>query len=108
MNCSSVWLSFASDHPALAGHFPQRPIIPGVVLLDEALYAIEQAAIDHVPGPAGSHWHISSVKFHRVVQPNETLRLECVQQAGGALRLEMHVGQALALSAAIERRQPQL
>jgi 3-hydroxyacyl-[acyl-carrier-protein] dehydratase len=105
MNWSSVWLSFASDHPALAGHFPQHPIIPGVLLLDEALNAIEQAAIGPVAEPGGSHWHITSVKFHRVVLPDESLRLECVPQAGGTLRLEMHAGQALALSAAIERRQ---
>jgi 3-hydroxymyristoyl/3-hydroxydecanoyl-(acyl carrier protein) dehydratase len=105
MNCSGVSLSFASDHPALAGHFPQHPIIPGVLLLDEALYAIEQAGIGQPAQPEGSHWHISSVKFHRVVLPDETLRLQWVQQAGGALRLEMHAGQALAFSAAIERRQ---
>ena len=27
---------FGSDHPALPGHFPGRPIVPGVVLLDHA------------------------------------------------------------------------
>ena len=105
MNWSSTSLSFASDHPALAGHFPQHPIIPGVLLLDEALNAVQQAGIAVLAQPEGWHWHISSVKFHRVVLADETLRLECVQQAGGALRLEMHVGHALALSAAIERRQ---
>ncbi|MBS1142561.1 MAG: hypothetical protein H6R13_4014, partial [Proteobacteria bacterium] len=26
-----------SDHPALTGHFPGRPIMPGVVLLDQAI-----------------------------------------------------------------------
>jgi 3-hydroxymyristoyl/3-hydroxydecanoyl-(acyl carrier protein) dehydratase len=104
MNWSSVWLRVAPDHPALAGHFPQHPIIPGVVLLDEALYAIEQAATDQQPALAGTHWYISSVKFHRIVQPNETLRLECMEQAGGRLRFELHAAQALVVSASIERR----
>jgi 3-hydroxymyristoyl/3-hydroxydecanoyl-(acyl carrier protein) dehydratase len=28
------------DHPALSGHFPGRPLIPGVVLLQESLATI--------------------------------------------------------------------
>jgi 3-hydroxymyristoyl/3-hydroxydecanoyl-(acyl carrier protein) dehydratase len=27
---------FTSDHPALAGHFPGDPIVPGSILLDHA------------------------------------------------------------------------
>ena len=30
-------MSVAADHPALPGHFPGRPIIPGVVLLQIVL-----------------------------------------------------------------------
>jgi 3-hydroxyacyl-[acyl-carrier-protein] dehydratase len=29
-----------ADHPSLPGHFPGRPIVPGVVLLDEVVAAI--------------------------------------------------------------------
>jgi len=61
------------DHPALAGHFPDNPIVPGVVLLTELLRAIEQEL----------HWEkgpvtVSSVKFMRLLRPNEpfTLRVE--------------------------------
>lgn len=29
----------AADHPALAGHFPGRPVVPAVMILDEVLAA---------------------------------------------------------------------
>lgn len=30
----------AATHPALAGHFPDRSVVPGVVVLDEVLAAL--------------------------------------------------------------------
>lgn len=33
--------SIPHDHPSLRGHFPGRPIVPGVVLLERVLEAIE-------------------------------------------------------------------
>jgi 3-hydroxyacyl-[acyl-carrier-protein] dehydratase len=109
MSPSGVWLRFAPDHPALAGHFPQQPIVPGVLLLDAALHAIEQAAAQELPALDGTHWHIAQVKFHRVVRPDESVRLDCTKQppaagASRALRIELHAQQALVLSASIERR----
>jgi 3-hydroxymyristoyl/3-hydroxydecanoyl-(acyl carrier protein) dehydratase len=97
MNARSAWLRIASDHPALAGHFPGHPIVPGALLLDEALHAIDGAA---------TSWHIASLKFHRIVRPDEALRLECSTQPDGALRLELRAEEALVMSGLLERRQP--
>ena len=30
-----------ADHPCLPGHFPGRPVVPGVLLLEQVLAAIE-------------------------------------------------------------------
>lgn len=55
------------DHPALAGHFPGNPIVPGVVLLDAVLRA---AGLGRARLP--------SVKFHAPLRPGEefTIRIE--------------------------------
>jgi 3-hydroxyacyl-[acyl-carrier-protein] dehydratase len=37
---SQVSFSVSGDHASLAGHFPGRPVVPGVVLLAETLSAI--------------------------------------------------------------------
>lgn len=34
--------TIAADHPSLPGHFPDAPIVPGVVILDEILSALTQ------------------------------------------------------------------
>jgi 3-hydroxymyristoyl/3-hydroxydecanoyl-(acyl carrier protein) dehydratase len=36
--------SFAPDHPALAGHFPHHPLLPGALLLDWACRELAGAA----------------------------------------------------------------
>jgi 3-hydroxymyristoyl/3-hydroxydecanoyl-(acyl carrier protein) dehydratase len=61
------------NHPALAGHFPGNPVVPGVVLLTELLRAIERE-LGWESGPVT----VTAVKFMRLLRPNEsfTLRLE--------------------------------
>ncbi len=58
-----------ADHPAFAGHFPGRPILPGVVLLDEALRAARELA------PDATAWSIPQAKFLQPVLPGEHLLL---------------------------------
>lgn len=37
----SASLVVQADHPALSGHFPGNPVVPGVLLLDRVLEALE-------------------------------------------------------------------
>jgi 3-hydroxyacyl-[acyl-carrier-protein] dehydratase len=57
-----------ADHPALAGHFPGRPIMPGVVLLDQAILFAERLL-----GYPVAEWQIGSAKFFSPVVPGELL-----------------------------------
>lgn len=74
-------LTIDAGHPALAGHFPGTPIVPGVVLLDETLRAVEQDAAD-----TAKRWRISTAKFLSPVRPGEELTLAHEPQADGSLR----------------------
>src|SRR5665213_2673147 len=94
MTRSRVPLRIAADHPALAGHFPGQPIVPGVVLLDEVVQAIQ--AQRHLPTGAG--WRIEVVKFHQVVLPDQPLQLDYEADSGGAFAFELHCAGSLAAS----------
>jgi 3-hydroxymyristoyl/3-hydroxydecanoyl-(acyl carrier protein) dehydratase len=74
-------IKIPKDHPAFAGHFPKFPVLPGAVLLDEALQIIErERRIDL------TQWRIASVKFLDVVRPGDALRLEHDAPHGGLIR----------------------
>lgn len=63
-----------ADHPSLPGHFPGRPVVPGVVLLDRVLEAIEAEG-----APVGALC-LPQVKFLRPLLPQETARIELQAQ----------------------------
>jgi len=67
-------------HPCLPGHFPGRPVVPGVVLLDRVLDAIEAV---HGPLPA---LRLPQVKFVQPLLPGEraTVALESIEAPEGA------------------------
>jgi 3-hydroxymyristoyl/3-hydroxydecanoyl-(acyl carrier protein) dehydratase len=67
----------AADHPCLPGHFPGRPIVPGVVLLDEAL------ALVLVQAPGLRVAELPSVRFLRPVRPGEAVAVEHEPAAPG-------------------------
>ncbi len=85
-------VTIRADHPALAGHFPGLPILPGVLLLDETLRALEQAE-----SLAVTQWRIGRAKFLKPVRPGETLVLEHRRLPNGSVRFTiLSAGQLVA------------
>jgi acyl-coenzyme A synthetase/AMP-(fatty) acid ligase len=78
----------AEDHPAFAGHFPGHPLLPGALLLDEAVRAVEAAA-----GAPLSALRIDSAKFVGPARPGETLSIRCETGAEGAASFEILSGE---------------
>ena len=85
-------VTIAADHPAFAGHFPGRPMLPGVLLLDAALHAVTQAreasGETSAFGPA-VRCQIASAKFLSPVQPAETLTISWTGTASGQTRFDI-------------------
>ena len=94
---SAPVLEIAPDHPALAGHFPGMPVVPGVVLLDHALQAIGTAL-----GADLSACRIASVKFLSPVLPQQPV--EVLHDGGdGAIRFTLMHGERKVASGVIHR-----
>lgn len=71
-----IALAIAAAHPAFAGHFPSRPIVPGVVLLDESLRAIASHFGIDQDGPSSAVCSIGAAKFLSAVGPGEPVWIE--------------------------------
>ncbi len=84
------------EHPALAGHFPGRPIVPGVVLLDHALDAIGSAL-----GKNFGACRIESAKFLSPAAPGEALDITYETSASGAIRFTIRAGVRAVASGAV-------
>jgi 3-hydroxymyristoyl/3-hydroxydecanoyl-(acyl carrier protein) dehydratase len=77
-------VNVAPDHPAFAGHFPGRPVLPAVVLLSEILAEIEART-----GRSSQRWTIATAKFPAAVTPGESLTLSHTDTPSGGIRFEV-------------------
>ncbi|MFC5430606.1 AMP-binding protein [Paraburkholderia denitrificans] len=87
-NTAPLTFTIPADHPALPGHFPGQPIVPGVVLLDHALMALG-AALNR----SFDRCRINSAKFLSPAAPGETLDVGFESTASGAIRFTVRAGQ---------------
>jgi 3-hydroxyacyl-[acyl-carrier-protein] dehydratase len=72
-----------SSHPCLAGHFPDRPIVPAVVLLDCVLDEAERWL-----GAAPAVLALPQAKFTAPLLPEQTAQLQLTVQ-GSELRFSI-------------------
>lgn len=70
-------MSFVIDpsHPSLPGHFPGAPVVPGVLVLERVVAAIEAAH-----GPLGAI-RLPQVKFVQPLLPGERAEVELADVA---------------------------
>lgn len=81
---ATVEFSIRADHPALAGHFPGNPIVPGVVLLDEIIRIVEAAI-----SSSTHRWqilHAPVVKFLRPLLPAQLCAVEFSRSNQGRIK----------------------
>lgn len=74
--------SINADHPALPGHFPGKPIVPGVVMLDHIIAAVAAEF------PAYQVNGIRKLKFLQPLLPDQTCAVQLAEVREGRLRFE--------------------
>lgn len=77
-------LSISPSHPALPGHFPDEPIVPGVLLLDAVLSV------------APARMNIPWAKFHAPLRPAEDVVIRVEQS-----KFSVHRGDTLIASGSL-------
>ena len=67
-----------ANEPQFTGHFPERPIMPGVLMVEALAQtaAVAVMTLEAYRGKLGLFAGIDDCRFRRMVLPGDTLRLE--------------------------------
>ncbi|QWP77298.1 beta-hydroxyacyl-ACP dehydratase [Lysobacter sp. K5869] len=84
-----------ADHPCLPGHFPGRPLVPGVVLLERVLEAVQAQHGE------SSGLRLPQVKFLQPLLPGEAAQVELEPLAPSRWRFRVRRGEDLLASGEI-------
>jgi 3-hydroxyacyl-[acyl-carrier-protein] dehydratase len=82
-----------ADHPAIAGHFPGAPVVPGVMLLDEIVHSARHA----LGAPTGC-LTLPRVKFHAPLRPGEEFVARLEPLGAASFKFTVRSGETLIAS----------
>lgn len=82
-------------HPALAGHFPGDPIVPGVVVLRRVCRAVTRER-------GGMVAAVPVVKFHLPLRPAEPFDIDLAPAGDGRYRFRVVRGNALIAAGTVQ------
>jgi 3-hydroxyacyl-[acyl-carrier-protein] dehydratase len=91
-----------ADDPWFEGHFPSRPVMPGVLIVEAMAQtgAVAVLAEEANRGKIAFFAGIDDCRFKRVVEPGDVLTLTCeidtIRGPIGRGKAQAHVGDALA------------
>ncbi|HKT33189.1 MAG TPA: hypothetical protein VJR03_00055 [Nitrospira sp.] len=91
--------TIGNDHPALPGHFPGHPIVPGVVVLEEVIETLK-----HRYGDGLFVMGLPAVKLSSPLKPEEPLTIVIESEAAGMAAFTCRVGGRLIASGSIQFR----
>ena len=77
----------AASHPALPGHFPGNPVVPGVVLLDEVIGALQQQL-----GRAVRITALPNAKFLSPLLPGQEFGIDITLKNEGSASFSLYSG----------------
>lgn len=71
--------SVTYNEPYFAGHFPQEPVMPGVLIVEALAQtgAVAILSLEDNKGKTAYFGAMNNVKFKKKVVPGDKLRLEC-------------------------------
>jgi len=89
-------MRIAANHPALPGHFPGHPVVPGVVLLDAVLSAL--------PAHLGKPYRVTgfpAVKFSAPLAPEQAFEVRFVPKDAGRMTFSIESGGTTLVSGSV-------
>jgi 3-hydroxyacyl-[acyl-carrier-protein] dehydratase len=95
-------LRIAAAHPAYAGHFPNFPVCPGAVLLDEMLICLQAAG-----GVIPADWRIAAAKFIDRVRPGDEPVLEYEAAGLALIHFTIRVGARTVVTGTLAKLAPE-